>query len=52
MQKQVKLIKFQLFKSISSPALLQSTDGAPGEVLVPGLSCPLLSTHQQYPLEP
>ncbi|TNN65287.1 hypothetical protein EYF80_024441 [Liparis tanakae] len=35
-----------------SPGRSQSTDGLPGGVLVPALSCPVTSTHQQCPVEP
>lgn len=38
--------------ALASPGLSQSTGGVPGAVLVPALSCPRLSTHQQCPVEP
>ncbi len=34
------------------PGSSQFIVGAPGGVLVPALSCPLLSTHQQWPVDP
>ena len=36
----------------SIPGLSQSLGASPGRVLVPALSCPLLSTHQQCPVDP
>lgn len=45
-------ICLSMYMFLVSPGLSQSLGGAPGKVLVPGLSSPLLLTHQQCPVEP